>query len=119
MSENEGINDEVAKSNKTIRVVTMRVDSARLLVNNKDEWVTINKGIVFHVSFFQSASNEGMKKAVRKLLRFALISKGQWGDENAAPESILKLCEDNFKVDILVVPQVRPIRLSIQIYLFI
>jgi len=88
----------------SLRVVTMRVDSASLLMNNEDEWAEIGRGLVLHISFFSTATHAGMRKAVRKLLRLPLLSRGKWGDEHE-PESVLKLAPDEGGIDVLVVPQ--------------
>lgn len=88
----------------SLRVVTMRCESASLLVDNADEWLAVGRGLVLNVSFFAGATDGGMKRAARKLLRLPLLSRGQWGDGHE-PESVLKLTKEESGVDVLVVPQ--------------
>ena len=77
-------------SGPAVRAITMRVDEAQLLVDNDDEWVSIGRGLVCHVSFFKAARAESVRRAARRLLRLPLLSRGQWGDE-LAPESVLQV----------------------------
>lgn len=78
-------------SSPTIRVVTMRVDSAELLIDNASKYMKCGPGIVLNVSFFQDADSTSIKRATHRLLRLPLLSRGVWGD-GTNPESILDLC---------------------------
>lgn len=76
------------------RVITMRVDSAKLLIDNeKNEYVSIGQGIVFFVSFDSKATIQSIERAVHKLVRLPLLNVpgGMWGD-GMAPQSIVQLC---------------------------
>lgn len=75
----------------TIRVVTMRVDSAELLIDNESKYMKCGPGIVLNVSFFQDADSTSIKRAAHRLLRLPLLSRGVWGD-GTNPESLLDLC---------------------------
>jgi D-Tyr-tRNAtyr deacylase len=46
----------------TILFVLQRVESASLLIDNKDKYVDINKGIIIHISILKETKKEDLDK---------------------------------------------------------
>ncbi|KAL9654982.1 hypothetical protein ABK040_008770 [Willaertia magna] len=79
-----------------VKVVLQNVNNASLLIDNKDEWKSIeNKGVILFVSFLKDTTSEEVTKIVKLIFESKIIPI-----ENGK-ESIL-----NFeKFDIMIVPQ--------------
>jgi D-Tyr-tRNAtyr deacylase len=46
----------------TILFVLQRVESASLLIDNKDKYIDINKGIIIHISILKETKKEDLDK---------------------------------------------------------
>ena len=69
-----------AKKDDCVKVVVQRCNSASLLVDNKDRWEGIGRGMLLYVSFAKGASPESAAAAARALLYLPLMTLGKWGD---------------------------------------
>ena len=49
-------------SKMTILFVIQRVESASLLIDNKDKYVNINKGVIIHLSILKDTKKEDLEK---------------------------------------------------------
>jgi len=90
-----------------VRLVVQRVDSASLLVDNADAWVTIGRGLLIYVSFASGADAEAVSRAAKVVLGLPLCTlSGRWGD-GAAASAYTSLCAKGEPppLELLVVPQ--------------
>ncbi|ETV88142.1 hypothetical protein, variant 1 [Aphanomyces astaci] len=87
---------------KSFRCVTQRCESAKLLIDNDNEYVHIGRGLILYVSWAKGASVEDLPRIVKTLLNMRLLPVA------AAPSRSQSICEATLEHDpmhVLVVPQ--------------
>ena len=79
----------------TIKIVTQRVTSGRLLIDAaKDEWTTFERGLIFYVSFTKHCpSDKNFAQICKSLLNSSLSTSGQWQEDHGDADSVLGLCK--------------------------
>lgn len=87
-----------------VHVVVQRCDEASLLIDNVDDWVTIDKGLVVYVSFAKIATAADVDKAVQTILSVPLMPSEQ-GVDQTKPIPAVALIQEGQPVNILVIPQ--------------
>lgn len=76
-----------------VRVVVQRCNSAELLIDNVDTWVSIGQGMVVSVSFGQGCNASVLPRVVKALLQMPLLTRGVWGDGDS-PRSVVDMCRE-------------------------
>lgn len=56
-----------------IKTLVQRVNSASLLLDNKDQWASINKGILVFVSILKETSAEDVEKCAQQLCEAKIL----------------------------------------------
>lgn len=86
-------------------MVTQRVNSAKLLMDNESEWSSIGRGLVVYVSFTKHAEEKDCESVAKKLLNLPVMTMGKWGDGSPC-KSIAKMCREfEDPVYVMVIPQ--------------
>jgi len=95
-----------AEAQGPIRVVVQRCNKASLLIDaEKDEWTSIERGLVFYVSFALGAKLDALPGACKSLLSAPLSSADKWSSDHSDAESVVGLVKAGAKQGLLIVPQ--------------
>lgn len=89
-----------------IRVVVQRCIKASLLIDaEKDEWTSIDRGLVLYVSFAQGAKLDALPGACKSILGAALSTADKWSSDHSDADSVVNLVKAGTKQGLLIVPQ--------------
>uniref|UniRef100_A0A6B2LMN5 D-aminoacyl-tRNA deacylase n=1 Tax=Arcella intermedia TaxID=1963864 RepID=A0A6B2LMN5_9EUKA len=85
------------------RLVLQEIQSAKLLVDNKDEWVSVEAGLVVYICFLSNPiwTNEATtKETIKKMVSPIFQLSTQWREEEKKKRPI-----EEVGGDILIIPQ--------------
>ncbi len=91
--------------NGTVRLVVQRCNKAKLLVDNKDKWVEINKGLVLHLGFADGVTKDILTGVCKSVLKAGLSTSDKWSADHSDTNSVAELVKSGIPQDILVIPQ--------------
>jgi D-tyrosyl-tRNA(Tyr) deacylase len=85
------------------RLLVQQADQASLLIDNDDEWVSIERGVVIYICFLKGAENDNLEQIITKILSSKLhVIPGKVVRKQAFTTSS---DDDHIRRDLLLVPQ--------------
>ena len=91
--------------NGTVRMVVQRCTSAKLLVDNKDKWAEVGRGLVLHLGFAEGVQKDSFRGICRSLLRSGFSTSAQWSADHSDTKCVVDLVKEGTPQDILIIPQ--------------
>ena len=102
---------EEAKLGEVLQIVTQRMSSCRLMVDEgRDEWVSAKAGLILYVSFVNSKGESEsltaarLDRAVKSLMTSRLATSSGWKADHSDAESVSALASQG-EVHVVIVPQ--------------
>ena len=87
-----------------IRVAVQRVNSASLLVDNEDEWISMDAGVIVYLSFTSDCTTEDVPKAASLISNLPVATKGNWGD-GSKPKSLRDFAKAGESIGLMIIPR--------------
>eukprot|EP00299_Pterocystis_sp_00344_P007106 c2138_g1_i1.p1 GENE.c2138_g1_i1~~c2138_g1_i1.p1 ORF type:complete len:160 (-),score=31.05 c2138_g1_i1:51-530(-) len=85
-----------------VRTVVQACQSAKILLDNVNQWGTVGRGCVIYVSFSKGAEPTDVEQAAKTLMQGRLFTDLQSEDERPKPISVNEMPNE---FDILIIPQ--------------
>jgi D-Tyr-tRNAtyr deacylase/ribosomal protein L12E/L44/L45/RPP1/RPP2 len=91
-------------SSGKVRLAVQRVNSASLLMDNKDTWSTMANGLICYISFTTLCTSEDLPKVAKAIAHLPVATLGAWGD-GSKPRSIRDFIQEGKSMGLMLVPQ--------------
>ena len=87
-----------------IRCACQRVNSASLLIDNDNQYQSMQNGLVIYISFTTDCNLNDLPKAASQLANLPICTKGNWGD-GSKPQSVREFVKQKMDIGLMIIPQ--------------